>query len=81
MLKQFIFIFLFLLAQSIQISAQTQPPPISIQTQSSVAKLFFDKGVQLLKEQKFNEALDAFRQSARLDATQPSTQALSLIHI
>jgi superkiller protein 3 len=66
MLKQFIFILLFLLTQLTQISAQTAPP---------TAKDFFDKGFRLMQEQKFNESLDAFRQSARLDATQAATQA------
>jgi tetratricopeptide (TPR) repeat protein len=67
MLKQFkrFIILFFLLAQSIQISAQVQ----------TTAKDFFDKGLQLMKEKKFNESLDAFRQSARLDKTQPATQA------
>ena len=57
---------LVILALVIQISAPPQP---------QTAKDFFDKGLLLMKEQKFSEALDAFRQSARLDPSHPATHA------
>lgn len=68
MLKQFklLFIVVFTLALLIPAAAQTQP---------QTAKDFFDKGLRLLNEKKFNESLDAFRRSAQLDAVQPATHA------
>ncbi len=66
MLKKLIFISLIFITQIFQVSAQTQP---------ETAKDFFEKGLQLMSEQRFSDALDAFQQSARLDAMQASTQA------
>ena len=41
-----------------------------VSAQTPTAKDLFDKGLQLVKDQKFNEALEAFRQSAKLDPPQ-----------
>jgi len=40
---------------------------------SQDAKSYFESGIRLIREKKLTEALDAFRNSARLDAAQPST--------
>lgn len=48
--------------------------PVSAQT-SLTAKDYFDKGLQLVKERKYNEALEAFRKSAQLDPQQAAAPA------
>lgn len=43
--------------------------------QTPTAKSFFDRGLIFVSEQKFNEALEAFRQSAKLDPKQAAAHA------
>jgi tetratricopeptide (TPR) repeat protein len=45
------------------------------QTPPSSARDYFELGVTLVKQDKLGEALEAFRNSARLDANQPRTHA------
>lgn len=47
--------------------------PISAQTPT--AKSYFEQGLVLVKERKFNEALEAFRQSVKLDSRQAAAHA------
>ena len=50
---------------------------LSVQTfaQNQTAQDFFEQGVHLVRERKFEEALAAFRRSAQLDPKQAATQA------
>jgi tetratricopeptide (TPR) repeat protein len=64
--KSFLILFLFTILLFTQISAQTQP---------QTAQEFFEQGVRFGREQKFNEALEAFRQSAKLEPKQAATHA------
>lgn len=48
---------------------------LSQQVSSPSAKEFFDRGVTLLKESRYADALEAFRESARLSPSQAATHA------
>lgn len=61
-LKSVIFLFVVLASLTFQVSAQTQ-----------TARDYFEQGLRLLKEQNYEAALAAFRESARLEPKQPAT--------
>lgn len=48
---------------------------LPVAAQTPTAKSFFEQGLIFVKEQKFNEALEAFRQSVKLDPKQAGTHA------
>jgi len=64
--KSFLILFLLSFSLCAQISAQTQP---------QTAKDFFEQGMRLVTQKKYDEALKAFRESARLDPKQAGTHA------
>lgn len=64
--KSFLILFLLSFSLFTQISAQVQP---------QTAQDFFEQGMRFVREQKYDDALKAFRESARLDPKQAAAHA------